>query len=124
MHEHSEFLKRTCLGAAGGFLGTVAIQALMAAGKKWLPEAAPPMRQAPGEFMVHQAEEVLPAVVRRRIPEAAETAAAQGLGIGYGVAFGALYAALRPRCLPAAARRNRGSQVRHRPPGASRGRQS
>jgi hypothetical protein len=34
MHQHSEFLKRACLGAAGGFVGTLAIQALMAATKK------------------------------------------------------------------------------------------
>jgi hypothetical protein len=97
MHRHSEFLKRACLGAAGGLLGTAAIQAVMAATKKWVPEAAPPMRQNPGEFMVERAERVLPGSVRRQIPEAVETAAAQGLGVGYGVAFGALYAALRPR---------------------------
>jgi hypothetical protein len=96
MHDHSEFLKRTCLGAAGGLAGTLAIQALMAATKKWLPEAAPPLRQNPGEFMVDRAERALPAVARR-VPEAVETAAAQGLGLGYGMAFGAAYAALRPR---------------------------
>ncbi len=33
MHQHSEFLKRICLGVAGGFLGTLALQSLMAAGK-------------------------------------------------------------------------------------------
>jgi hypothetical protein len=95
MHQHSEFLKRTCLGAAGGFIGTVAIQAFMGARTKWLPESAPPLRQHPGEFLVEQAEEALPAGARRHIPEAAESAVAQGLGVGYGMAFGALYAALR-----------------------------
>lgn len=97
MHDHSSFLKRACLGAAGGFLGTLAIQALMGATKKWLPEAVPPLRQEPGEFMVEQAEEVLPDRIREHIPEAVETVAAQGLGMGYGLTFGALYAALRPR---------------------------
>ena len=97
MHQHSEFLKRTCLGAAGGFVGTLAIQALMGATQRWLPQAAPPMRRNPGEFMVDQAERALPGAVRRHIPESAESAAAQGLGMGYGLAFGALYAALRPR---------------------------
>lgn len=97
MHEHSEFAKRACLGAAGGFLGTLAIQALMTAGKKWFPRTAPPMRQEPGKFMVDQVEGALPDGVRRHIPKTVESAAAQGLGVGYGLAFGALYAALRPR---------------------------
>src|SRR5690242_12293820 len=30
-HNHSPFLKRVCLGAAGGLLGTFALQALMTA---------------------------------------------------------------------------------------------
>jgi hypothetical protein len=97
MHDHSEFLKRISLGAAGGLAGTLVIQGLMAAAKSWLPEAAPPMRAEPGEFLVGQAEAVLPEAVQRHVPEAAETAAARGLGVGYGMAFGALYAALRPR---------------------------
>lgn len=95
MHQHSEFLKRICLGAAGGFIGTVAIQTIMGAQKKWLPESALPLRQHPGEFLVGQAEEALPAGARRHIPEGAESAVAQGLGVGYGMALGALYAALR-----------------------------
>jgi hypothetical protein len=97
MHHHSELLKRISLGAAGGLVGTLVIQGLMAAGKKWLPQAAPPMRAEPGEFMVGEAEAALPAAIHRRIPRVAETAAARGLGVGYGMAFGALYAALRPR---------------------------
>jgi hypothetical protein len=97
MHDHSPLLKRACLGAAGGFLGTLAIQALMGAQKKWLPQSVPPMRQEPGEFVVDQAEEALPNRVREHIPEAVETTAAQGLGLGYGAAFGALYGVLQPR---------------------------
>lgn len=97
MHDHSALLKRTCLGAAGGLVGTLAIQALMGATKKWLPEASPPIRQNPGEFMVNRVEHVLPAGARKHVPEAVENAAAQGLGLGYGVAFGAAYAALNPR---------------------------
>jgi hypothetical protein len=97
MHDHSPLLKRACLGAAGGFLGTLAIQGLMAATKRWLPQAMPPMRQAPGEFMVDHAEEALPNRIREHVPKAAESAAAQGLGMGYGVAFGALYGLVQPR---------------------------
>ena len=97
MHQHSELLKRTCLGAAGGLLGTLAVQGLMAATKKWLPAAMPPMRQEPGEFMVEQAERVLPDRIRRHVPETVEAVAATGLGVGYGLTFGALYGALAPR---------------------------
>ncbi len=93
----AHWLGRVALGAAGGFAGTLALQALLSASQKWLPSAAPPLRRHPGEFMVEKAEEVLPEQVRNRIPEAAEKATAQALGVGYGLAFGALYAALRPR---------------------------
>ncbi len=89
--------ERIALAAAGGLAGTLVLQALLSASQKWLPSAAPPLRQHPGEFMVERAEEALPERVRGRIPEAAETAAAQALGVGYGLAFGALYATLRPR---------------------------
>ncbi|HEX5471991.1 MAG TPA: hypothetical protein VFW73_08895 [Lacipirellulaceae bacterium] len=85
------------MGAAGGFAGTVALQALLTASQKWLPSAAPPLRQHPGEFMVKKAEASLPEAVRRRIPTAVETSMAQALGVGYGLAFGALYAAVRPK---------------------------
>jgi hypothetical protein len=97
MHDHSAFLKRASLGAAGGLLGTLAVQALMRVKKQWLPEAMPPIRQEPGEFMVERAEELLPQRIRRHVPEAVEAAAKTGLGLGYGMAFGALYAAVRPR---------------------------
>jgi len=69
---------------------------MTAVGKKW-PQSQPPIRQEPGEFMVEQAEEVLPNNVRDHIPPSAEKAAAQMLGLGYGMTFGALYAAMRPR---------------------------
>jgi uncharacterized membrane protein YagU involved in acid resistance len=55
----------------------------------------PSMRKDPGEFMVHQAERALPAKAMQRIPQPAEHAAAQALGMGYGMTFGAAYAALR-----------------------------
>ena len=44
--------QRLILGAAGGFIGTLAIQALLTASQKWLPNTVPPLRQGPGEFMV------------------------------------------------------------------------
>lgn len=97
MHDDPDLLKRIALGAAGGFAGTLALQALLSASQKWLPSAAPPLRQHPGEFMVEKAEETLPERVRDHIPDVAEKAVAQALGVGYGLAFGALYAALRPR---------------------------
>jgi hypothetical protein len=97
MYDNLDLLKRIALGAAGGFAGTLVLQALLSASQKWLPSAAPPLRQHPGDFMVEKAEQALPERVREGIPEAAETAAAQALGVGYGLAFGALYAALRPR---------------------------
>src|SRR5690242_9890534 len=95
--KNPDLLKRIALGAAGGFAGTFALQTLLSASQRWLPSAAPPLRQHPGEFMVAKAEAVLPEQVRDRIPEGAETVAAQALGVGYGLTFGALYAALRPR---------------------------
>ncbi len=97
MRNDSDFLLRTALGAAGGFVGTFAIQALLTASQKWLPSTAPPIRRDPGEFMVEKAEEALPDSVRRHVPESAETVAARGLAVGYGVTFGAIYAACRPR---------------------------
>ena len=97
MHDNADLLKRILLGAAGGFAGTLALQALLSASQKWLPSAAPPLRQHPGEFMVEKAEETLPEQVRDHIPDVAEKAAAQALGVGYGLTFGALYAVVRPR---------------------------
>ncbi len=97
MLDNLDVLKRIALGAAGGFAGTLALQTLLSASQKWFPSAAPPLRQHPGEFMVEKAEEALPEQVRDRIPEMAEMAASQALGVGYGLTFGALYAVVRPR---------------------------
>ncbi len=97
MPDNLDMIKQMALGAAGGLAGTLALQALLGASMKWLPSAAPPLRQHPGEFMVEKAEEALPQRLRDGIPKGVETAVAQGLGIGYGLAFGALYASLRPR---------------------------
>jgi hypothetical protein len=90
------WLTSLALGAAGGIAGTLAVQTLMTANQQWLPSAAPPIRQDPGEFMVQKAEEALPASVRRHIPEVAESGMAKVLALGYGVTFGALYGACRP----------------------------
>jgi len=95
-HE-SDVLMRAAMGAAGGLAGTVAIQGLMGASQRWLPEALPPVREEPGQFMVEQAERALPPSIRRRVPDTAEQVAAKALGLGYGLTFGALYALARPR---------------------------
>jgi hypothetical protein len=97
MSTNTHWLKQIALGAAGGLAGTFALQASMTAAQKWLPQATPPLRQDPGQFMVEKAEDALPEAVHQRIPRAVETGAARTLAMGYGVTFGALYAALRPR---------------------------
>src|SRR5690349_15539502 len=97
MSADTSVLARVALGAAGGLAGTVALQAIMAAGHRVRPQAEPPIRQDPGEFMVEQAEEALPDAVRQRIPDAVEHTASKALGVGYGMTFGAVYAALRPQ---------------------------
>ena len=64
---------------------------------QWLPNTVPPLRQAPGEFMVKTGEEALLDSVRRRTPQVVETGAAQTLAVGYGLTFGSLYTLLRPQ---------------------------
>jgi hypothetical protein len=96
MNEVSRFLKHAALGAAGGLAGTLALQGLMAAGRRWAPDSLPPLREEPGRFMIRKMEKALPDATRVRIPESVEKAAAAGLGVDYGVAFGALYGLLRP----------------------------
>lgn len=96
MNDRNRILTRTALGAAGGLIGTLALQGLMAAAQRVAPGAQPPIRQDPGQFMVEAAEYALPQGVRERIPRGVEKAAAGTLAIGYGVTFGALYGALRP----------------------------
>jgi hypothetical protein len=97
IRSRSDWRKRIILGAAGGFIGTLAIQALLTASQKWAPNTVPPLRQDPGEFMVKTGEEALPETVRQRIPQVVETGAARMLAIGYGLTFGSLYTLLRPQ---------------------------
>ena len=97
MYIPSHWRKRILLGAAGGFIGTLAIQALLTASQKGLPNTVPPLRQDPGEFMIKTGEEALPDAMRRRIPQVIETGAARMLAVGYGLTFGALYTILRPQ---------------------------
>ena len=96
MYIRSDWRKRIILGAAGGFIGTLAIQALLTSSQKWLPNTVPPLRQDPGKFMVKTGEEALPDAMRRRIPQVVETGAARMLAVGYGLTFGSLYTLLRP----------------------------
>jgi hypothetical protein len=97
MSIRSDWRKRIMLGAAGGLVGTLAIQALLTARQKWLPHTAPPLRQEPGAFMVKTVEEALPDAMRQRIPQVVETGAARMLAVGYGLTFGSLYTLLRPQ---------------------------
>ncbi|MEW6297896.1 MAG: hypothetical protein AB1671_09180 [Thermodesulfobacteriota bacterium] len=90
------WLRALALGAAGGFAGTLAVQAVLTATRRWLPSAAPPLRQDPGVFMVETVEAALPLTIRRHIPDVVESGAAKLLALGYGLTFGALYAACRP----------------------------
>lgn len=97
MTDGSRILMRAAVGAAGGLAGTLALQALMGAGRRWAPETLPPMREEPGRFMIRKMEQAMPESARAEIPEYVEDAAAAGLGLDYGVAFGTLYGLLRPR---------------------------
>jgi hypothetical protein len=73
----NEPLTRLALGAAAGLAGTVVIQGLMAVAQKVAPQANPPMRKDPGEFMLHRAESLLPGKAIQSIPETAEKVAAK-----------------------------------------------
>jgi hypothetical protein len=93
---------RLLAGVGGGLAATAGMYGMRTATGNWLPEATPPMRQDPGEFMVEQAESVLPARKRQRVPERAEAAASSALHFGYGTTAALLYAALageRPNVL-------------------------
>jgi hypothetical protein len=94
---NDDLMKRIALGAAAGVVGTAAIHALMVASQKFAPITVPLHRHDPGEFMVEQAEGVLPRETRYNVPAAAEKTAAVALSFGYGATFGALYGALRDR---------------------------
>lgn len=93
---HDALTRRASMGAAAGLAGTALIQGMMQAGQKWAPWSLPPIDQDPGEFMVQQAEKVLPNDWREKVPDSLEHAAARSLAFGYGTTFGALYAAARP----------------------------
>ena len=68
----------------------------MTANQRWLPSAAPPIRQDPGEFLVETIEKALPGAIHNRIPEVVKNGTAKLLAIEYGLTFGMLYAACRP----------------------------
>jgi hypothetical protein len=91
-----DLIERLALGAASGLAGTLLLQVIRTANQQLFPESMPPIREDPGEFMVEQAEDVLPATARDDIPALAETAAARSLALGYGMTAGAIYAALWP----------------------------
>lgn len=89
--------ERVIVGAAAGLAGTMVMYPIRLLSQSQLPGTVPPMQQEPGEYMVEQAESLLPEGAREKIPDMVETAAAQSLAMGYGATFGVLYAALRPR---------------------------
>ncbi len=95
-HRNGNLVARVAIGAAAGVLGTMALGGIMAARSKVYPRGDAPIEQEPGEFMVEQAEKILPESVRRNVPLKLEDKVASNLGFGYGAAFGALYGALRP----------------------------
>jgi hypothetical protein len=96
MNERREW-KRLAGGAAAGLAGTVVIETLLQANRRWAPQAAPPLEQEPGAYLIGEAEEKLPSSVRHKIPQGLEASAGQMLGLAYGVFFGALYPLLAPR---------------------------
>ena len=53
-HSKPDLLNWTALGAAGGFAGTLALHMLLSASQRWLPSAAPALRDDPGDFMVEK----------------------------------------------------------------------
>ncbi len=99
MNARTGLFERVALGAVGGVVGTFVLQALLKASGKWLPGTTTPMRENPGEYMVHVAEQVLPSSLRERVPKSAEAKAAGVMALAYGAGFGALYGALRPRAV-------------------------
>lgn len=97
MSSYADWRTQIISGAAGGFAGTLAIQALLIISRKWLPSTAPPIRQDPGEFLVEKGKQALPEQVHQRLPTVVEAAAARLLAAGYGLTFGVLYTLLRPQ---------------------------
>lgn len=91
----SSLTSRLLAGAGAGVAATAGMYGMRTATQKWAPQTMPPMRQDPGEFMVEQAESVLPREKRERVPETVEATASSLLRVGYGTTAGLLYAALR-----------------------------
>jgi hypothetical protein len=92
----ANFLKSLAIGATAGLAGTIVIQLLRTGTQIIAPQTESPMKEHPGKFMIEQAERLLPAATRQRVPETLEDTLGQVLGLAYGVAFGARYGALRP----------------------------
>jgi hypothetical protein len=93
----NNLIERVALGVTAGAAATFLLQGIRTSEQKLLPETVPPMREDPGEFMVEQAEDLLPDQTREQLPATVETVAAKSLALGYGMTAGALYGALRPR---------------------------
>jgi uncharacterized membrane protein YagU involved in acid resistance len=85
------------LGAIAGIAGTGLMQGMLAGSRKFAPQTLPPMKDDPGNFMVEQAEKLLPEPAQEKIPSSAEKAAAMALAFGYGTTFTMLYAGLPRR---------------------------
>src|ERR671923_2157749 len=96
MSQHN-LIEHVALGAAAGVAATFLLQGIRTSEQKLLPETMPPIREDSGEFMVEQAEELLPEETREQVPTVVETVAAKSLALGYGMTAGAIYGALRPR---------------------------
>ncbi len=88
-------LRNIVTAAAAGAAGTLAIHLVHSANQKWLPQTMPPQREEPGHYIVHKAEDALPAPARESVTEKMEHAAAAALSFGYGSTWPALYAAVR-----------------------------
>jgi hypothetical protein len=86
---------RLGLGLAAGLAGTKVIERSMQAGDKVAPEAAPPMRGDPAEFVLNKVEARLPERIREKVSEK-EGAAKTTLHLAYGALAGAAYGLLRP----------------------------
>src|ERR1051325_4161512 len=87
MRRRRPLLQRIALGAVAGAGATFLMQGMMMGSGKLIPRSRPPIKQAPGEFMVEKAH----------LPEAIPKPVAKSLHLGYGTTSGMLYAAMRPR---------------------------
>lgn len=94
--KNGRLVNRLAMGAAAGAGATVAMQGMLTASQKWLPQTTPPMQQDPAAYMLHQAGSALPVGARERVPEKVQKGAGSLLHFGYGATAGLLYGALRP----------------------------